>query len=585
MKRKIRNVSLAQQLSLMTCLCLLIPMVLLSVSMIRSVRTTTLTTRQQEAQSRCSSVVSEAEQVAELCNMSTQVILNTPDLKAHLLKLKQNIQPDTLTLLEFYRQNISSLEKIVLSNPNLYQIRVYSAADNIQEMTPILYSGRRMSRMPWGEKSAISEGKWYLDYADTLLDDYPAAEHIMSLVSPITEEGDTVGVVEVSVRMDEALPELFSQGPGNYSMLCTAEGEVLVSQQEMAAPPLEAGMTVQKLNGSRVLLNCTWLKEFNCWYVQMTNLSDLDATVRGQAGLIFCALVVAFVVLALVVSWLTKRLLRGFYMTFDGIRAFANGDVDATVEVAGGGEVADFAREANGLLNKIRQLMHDNLQREMQARESEIRALQNQINAHFIYNVLEAIKMMAEIDERYDIADAVTSLGKLMRYSMKWESGNVSLERELDYIQNYIALMNLRFDYVVSLDIQIQPELLGQQLPKISLQPIVENAVVHGAAVLAADTTILVHGELDLPNGRYMIHITDEGKGMDEESLNRVRRQISGEEPSHATSGNGIGLHNVSERIVRSFGPSFGLQVSSIPGRGTTVTVVLPFHEKDGEHQ
>lgn len=159
-------------------------------------------------------------------------------------------------------------------------------------------------------------------------------------------------------------------------------------------------------------------------------------------------------------------------MTFDGIRAFANGDVDATVEVAGAGEVADFAREANGLLNKIRQLMHDNLQREMQARESEIRALQNQINAHFIYNVLEAIKMMAEIDERYDIADAVTRLGKLMRYSMKWESGNVSLERELDYIQNYIALMNLRFDYVVSLDIQIQPELLGQQLLKISLQPI-----------------------------------------------------------------------------------------------------------------
>ena len=145
--------------------------------------------------------------------------------------------------------------------------------------------------------------------------------------------------------------------------------------------------------------------------------------------------------------------------------------------------------------------------------------------------------------------------------------------------------MNLRFDYVVSLDIQIQPELLGQQLPKISLQPIVENAVVHGAAVLAADTTILVHSELDLPNGRYMIHITDEGKGMDEESLNRVRRQISGEEPSHATSGNGIGLHNVSERIVRSFGPSFGLQVSSIPGKGTTVTVVLPFHEKGGEHQ
>lgn len=137
-----------------------------------------------------------------------------------------------------------------------------------------------------GENYTMENGKAVLtEQTKTLMEsDYPAAEHIMSLVSPITEEGDMVGVVEVSVRMDEALPELFSEEPGNYSMLCTAEGEVLVSQQEMSAPPLEAGMTVQKLNGSRVLLNCTWLKEFNCWYVQVTNLSDLDAAVRGAGG-------------------------------------------------------------------------------------------------------------------------------------------------------------------------------------------------------------------------------------------------------------------------------------------------------------
>lgn len=227
--------------------------------------------------------------------------------------------------------------------------------------------------------------------------------------------------------------------------------------------------------------------------------------------------------------------------------------------------------------------MADNLTRQMQAREMEIRALQNQINAHFIYNVLEAIKMMAEIDERYEIADAVTSLGKLLRYSMKWESGNVRLSRELEYIENYIALMNLRFDYVVRLDVDIPEALKQQQLPKISLQPVVENAVVHGGAVLTADTAIVIRGQIDRQRERYAIHIHDEGKGMDENALNRLRRQISGEETAPSSSGNGIGLHNVQTRIQRCFGPDFGLSVTSQVGGGTTVTFTLPFQEKNEE--
>ena len=584
-----RRAKLSQQLSVICCLCVLIPTLLLSYSMFSSLQTTAVNTRRQEAQFRCDQVISRAEQLAELCNMSTQVFLNTPDLVNHLTRLKQGQQMDALSLLEFYREDIASLEKIALSNPNLYQIRVYSEAESIYEMMPILYSAQRMARMPWAGEASL-EGNWYLDLSEQLFDDYPVTSHIMSLVTDITtEQSVRVGVVEVSVRMDEALPELFSGNPENFSVLLSEDGRVLagscpVEEVVLKGISFSDGNQIQRLNGKRVLLHQVWLKDFDCRYVQITSLADLDALATSQAGMLAGALAVVFAMLSLAASWLTKRLLRGFYGAFDGIRSVANGDNDATVAVTGEGEVADFAREARGLLDKIRQLMHDNLEREMQARNSEIRALQNQINAHFIYNVLEAIKMMAEIDERYDIADSVTSLGKLLRYSMKWESGNVTLERELDYIGNYIALMNLRFDYVIRLDMDIPEELLDQRLPKISLQPIVENAVVHGAAVLAADTTISVRADIDLENSSYTIRVTDEGKGMDAQVLEHVRRQITGQESTPSSSGNGIGLHNVQERIVRSFGPDFGLQVSSQPGQGTTVTVKLPYYtRKDGE--
>ena len=228
--------------------------------------------------------------------------------------------------------------------------------------------------------------------------------------------------------------------------------------------------------------------------------------------------------------------------------------------------------------------MKDNLEREMDIQNAETRALQNQINAHFIYNVLEAIKMMAEIDEEYEIADAVTSLGKLLRYSMKLESGGVRLERELDYIQNYVALMNLRFDYVIRLELDVPSQLMGQLVPKISLQPIVENAVVHGAAVLAADTAITLRGTLDRPGGSFTISITDGGQGMDEAALARLRRQINGEEPARSSSGNGIGLKNVQDRIQMAFGSAYGLGVDSQPGRGTTVTAVFPYRAETEEN-
>ena len=122
---------------------------------------------------------------------------------------------------------------------------------------------------------------------------------------------------------------------------------------------------------------------------------------------------------------------------------------------------------------------------------------------------------------------------------------------------------------------------MGQKIPKISLQPIVENAVVHGAAALAADSTISLRGEIDRERGRCTISIRDEGVGMDEGALERLKRQIAGLEPTSSGSGNGIGLKNVHDRIRLSFGEEYGLRVESKPGVGTTVMVDLPYREPE----
>lgn len=115
------------------------------------------------------------------------------------------------------------------------------------------------------------------------------------------------------------------------------------------------------------------------------------------------------------------------------------GNLDVVIENCGPDEMGELGTQINKMLRRIKRLMEDNLKREMLVKNSEIRALQNQINAHFIYNVLESIKMMAEIDEEYAISDAITSLGRLLRYSMKWVSGNVLVEQEIEELKKKIA--------------------------------------------------------------------------------------------------------------------------------------------------
>ncbi|WP_302434457.1 sensor histidine kinase [Roseburia inulinivorans] len=304
---------------------------------------------------------------------------------------------------------------------------------------------------------------------------------------------------------------------------------------------------------------------------------------------VFVAVMLAFIILlAFFINRIVQHLLKQFYEILKSIRKVQKGDLDVVIENCGKDEMGELGTQINKMLERIKELMEDNLNREMLAKNSEIRALQNQINAHFIYNVLESIKMMAEIDEEYAISDAVTALGKLLRYSMKWVSGNVLVEQELEYIKNYMALINLRFDYEIYLSLNLPELVLKQEIPKMSLQPIVENAIYHGIEQMAEDTNIYIKGILD--GDDCVIEITDAGKGMSEEEVEKLRLKIAGKIDSNGGSGNGIGLKNVQDRIHIAFGDQYGIEIASKLGCYTKIMVRIPIthrqsEENDPEHK
>lgn len=269
-----------------------------------------------------------------------------------------------------------------------------------------------------------------------------------------------------------------------------------------------------------------------------------------------------------------KKLDKQLYETLCNVRNLQQGELGITFDEQAVDEEDELCLRVDRMIESVKELTDASLKQEILRKNTEIKALQNQINAHFIYNVLESIKMLAEIDEKYDISDAITSLGKLLRYSMRWTSGNVTVADELDYIRNYLSLINLRVDYEIYLSVKLPEIILRQEVPKMTLQPIVENAIYHGIEPMAEDTNIYIKGFVEGED--CVIEITDAGKGMTEEQVNNLYRSFKGEIETSGGSGNGIGLKNVQDRLHMSFGDRYGLEIASKLGCYTKVKVRIP---------
>jgi len=522
-------------------------------------------------------------------NMSTQFFLSEENLLEILNKAKNEEEISRDVWLEFKEYDVASLERLVNNNPLLYGVRVYAVTDEVQEMMPILYQQTRMNRQVWSTGENVSG--WQFNYYDNIFSTFSLNQNrkILSLVTPVIDSANgQIGTIEAAMTMENMFPSLFESIENEWSFFHTESGESYFGHEDLQISETvmieildhmpdvsEEGCTENyKIAGQHMVVSYMPVKELSGTLICVKDITESVYNVYNIRN-VFVAIMSGFmVILAVFINQIVRGLLRQFYDILRSIRQVQKGDLNVVIENCGKDEMGELGTQINTMLERIRQLMDDNLKREMLMKNSEIRALQNQINAHFIYNVLESIKMMAEIDEEYAISDAVTSLGKLLRYSMKWVSGNVLVEQELEYIKDYMALINLRFDYEIYLSLNLPDFILKQEIPKMSLQPIVENAIYHGIEQMAEDTNIYIKGFVE--GDDCIIQITDSGKGMSEAEVEKLRMKIAGELDSNGGSGNGIGLKNVQDRIQIAFGSDYGIEIVSKLGCFTKVIVRIP---------
>lgn len=240
-----------------------------------------------------------------------------------------------------------------------------------------------------------------------------------------------------------------------------------------------------------------------------------------------------------------------------------------------------FTLDEKLALEKIEHKLNNQEVNRLTNRQAQYLALQNQINPHFLYNTLEAIRGDALSEGMESVANVTEALATFFRYTISNMDKLVSLEEELNNADNYFAIQNYRFGDRVGMEIEIEPgsELaLGIMVPKLTLQPIIENAIIHGLENQVGPGKVSIHIATD--SRRLLIGVTDDGVGIPEPVLNDINRRLAqaavphmgGEKPRVG----GIALINVDNRIKILFGEQYGIVVSSIVGFGTRVEITLP---------
>jgi two-component system, sensor histidine kinase YesM len=277
--------------------------------------------------------------------------------------------------------------------------------------------------------------------------------------------------------------------------------------------------------------------------------------------------------LIMLVREFTKPITRLHHVT----KAIKQGDLTARIHLSGSNDVAQLGHSFNHMLDTIEEMIEQIKIQEEAKRNAELEMLQAQINPHFLFNVLNAIRLKIKMEGNAGSASLIYSLSALLRMTINRNNAFIPLEEELTIVKHYVDLMNFRHQHDVELEIDVSDAASSFQVPRFFLQPIIENAIIHGGNNRKETIKIIASEQIDT----YLeLFITDNGKGMDKLTLEGLRKKIfqpNGHEAEKSSkSFNGIGVQNVYQRMKLIYGEAFLLRIDSIEGEGTTLMFQIP---------
>lgn len=290
-----------------------------------------------------------------------------------------------------------------------------------------------------------------------------------------------------------------------------------------------------------------------------------------QARMLYI-LAAAILILAVfaISSILSREITKPLRRLSESMSRVEKGEFDrANVDVTMENEIGSLGKSYNLMTERIHTLMEENVYEQKQKRKSELKALQAQINPHFLYNTLDSIIWMSEAGQSDEVVEMTSALAKLLRQSISNDHEQVELGQEMEYVKNYLTIQKMRYQDKLEYTVEVDPKVRHVMIVKLVLQPIVENAIYHGIKYKGSKGTLRIRAFAESED--VCIVIEDNGIGMDEAALN-----IIFDETQKIHKQNGVGVPNVQKRLKLYYGDKYGITYESKVGIGTRATIRIP---------
>ena len=299
----------------------------------------------------------------------------------------------------------------------------------------------------------------------------------------------------------------------------------------------------------------------------------LQAGVRQWLIVSSFSMVIA-VIFSVVAAW---RISRGIYLPIKKLHnittTIARADLEPLVTADNVDEIAELGMSFNIMVGKVRELLDAKIKEQENLKKAELRALQAQINPHFLYNTLDTIIWMAEANRPAQVVELVRALSRFFRITLSKGKDWITVREEIEHISSYLTIQKIRYRDILDYVIDIEPEVLEATMLKLTLQPLVENALYHGIKNKRSGGVITVRGRR-WDDNRLLVEVSDNGIGMTAEKVAQLRTALASE--GFAGSENGFGLCNVNQRVKLYYGKQYGLTLESEYGQGTRVLLDIP---------
>ncbi len=421
-----------------------------------------------------------------------------------------------------------------------------------------------------------------------------SGENVVTMVRavnvPDTDEGLTTGQA-AGMLVIELNPDVFSNlllsnhsmFPNQYTLIVDQNGDIVSTNKNLEHVWLteiertfNQGIRKFELHWEgKEYYVCGQYNGVTGWKTfSIVSLNDFFPQARELQREVFTLVLAAVLLAAIVIFLISYTFTRPIGNLMNAMKKVEEGDFGIQVDHGSPDEIGRLTASFNFMVRRIDHLVKEVYQEKIAQKNAELEALQSQINPHFLYNTLDSINWMLIDIGADDISDVVVSLGDILKYSIHGKDVLVSLDEEIQYIESYLCIQKNRLEERLTVTLKIQDEARGCLVPKLILQPIIENAILHGVEPQKDGGEIRITAWIEEHDLR--VKIQDNGNGMDEDELKRCRSLIYGE-----TGGkDSIGMRNVHRRLLLHYGEGYGITIESRLHEGTTVNLLLPESKK-----